>query len=286
MKIISSMIYFTIALAMCSVAQGEDICKLKFAPLPMEKRETIVKQFKPMFYYLHKQTGCEIEFEYSDNYSEILEKIKSGKVDLAYLGPLPYVTLTKEYKEASPLVYFKEPSGEPKYTCCVIENENDPINIEKSKKLKIALTQPLSTCGYLSTNGLLREKGNSLNRNLYRYLDRHDDVALAVARGEYDAGGLKTAIAKRYTHLGLKIIDETDPLPGFALVINQRTVSKEITNKILEALVSLDPTGKDAETVSSWGANIKFGVTTANDNDYDVVRKLLGHDALPETGNF
>ena len=268
------------------LANAEESCNLRFAPLPMESREAIVKQFKPMFIYIQEKTGCKIEFEYSDDYVEILNKMKSNSVDLAYLGPLPYVILKKEYDDVSPVVLFKESSGEPSYTCCVIDNANSKTDLSTLKNSKVALTQPLSTCGYLSTNGIMRDNGNSLSNNLYKYLDRHDDVALAVARGEYSVGGLKTAIAKKYTHLGVNIIAETDKLPGFALVVNSRTVSQEVISKIHNALISLQPKGKDSELLASWGANIKFGTSPASDKDYDAVRKLLGNESIPSTGNF
>ena len=268
------------------LANAEESCNLRFAPLPMESREAIVKQFKPMFIYIQEKTGCKIEFEYSDDYVEILNKMKSNSVDLAYLGPLPYVILKKEYDDVSPVVLFKESSGEPSYTCCVIDNANSKTDLSSLKNSKVALTQPLSTCGYLSTNGIMRDNGNSLSNNLYKYLDRHDDVALAVARGEYSVGGLKTAIAKKYTHLGVNIIAETDKLPGFALVVNSRTVSQEVISKIHNALISLQPKGKDSELLASWGANIKFGTSPASDKDYDQVRKLLGNESIPSTGNF
>ena len=54
--------------------------------------------------------------------------------------------------------------------------------------------------------------------NHYRYLGQHDEVALAVVRGEFDFGGLKTAIAQKYTHLGLKVVAESPLMTGLALV--------------------------------------------------------------------
>lgn len=279
-------IIILLTLLLADTSSANESCKLRFAPLPMESRETIVKQFKPMLIYLQEKTGCKIDFEYSDSYAEILNKMKNNLVDIAYLGPLPYVTLKKEYNDAFPIVLFNESTGEPKYTCCIIEKDNSKIDLSSLTNTKIALTQPLSTCGFLSTNGMMRDRGNSLKANFYKYLDRHDDVALSVARGEYNAGGLKTAIAKKYTHLGLNIISETDPLPGFALVVNRRTVNLELSAKIHDALMSLDTKGKDAEAVASWGANIKYGASAADDNDYNGVRKLLGNETIPEAGNF
>lgn len=139
----------------------------------------------------------------------------------------------------------------------------------------------MSTCGYLSTDGLLRQAGSSLEDNKYRYLDKHDEVALAVIRGEFDLGGLKTAIGRKYAHMGLLVVAESAPLPGFALVANAKTVSKERMNQLRDALV-----GMDSETAKSWGDNIRHGAVAAFDGDYDALRRLRRKANIPNNGNF
>jgi hypothetical protein len=62
--------------------------------------------------------------------------------------------------------------------------------------VRIALTQPLSTCGFLAASGLLREHGSDLAKNFYRYVNKHDEVAMAVVRGEFDAGASRPPSAR------------------------------------------------------------------------------------------
>ena len=158
---------------------------IRFAPLPMENREAIVLKFRPMVEYLEGQLNRSIIFDFSESYAKILEKFKAGTIDLAYLGPLPYVELRSQYPQAKPLIHFKEASGQPNYTCSLIALADEPLELHNLKNTNIALTQPLSTCGYLSVNGLLRQHNSSCEKNRYRYLGKHDAVALAVIRGEY-----------------------------------------------------------------------------------------------------
>ncbi|WP_211226199.1 PhnD/SsuA/transferrin family substrate-binding protein [Desulfomicrobium escambiense] len=259
---------------------------LVLAPLPMESRETVLKQFMPMARYLQQSLGHEVVFDYSDSYEQILEKFTQGRIDLAYLGPLPYVSLKKVCPDATPLVHFREASGDPLYTCAIVAPADKRLVLEGLEHRKVALTQPLSTCGFLATNGLLRERGSALSRNLYRYLDKHDEVAKAVVRGEFDLGGIKTAIGRKYAHLGLTIMAESAPMPSFALVGNAATLSPAEREAIRQALASLDPDGKDKAMLSSWGENLRYGSVPADDGDYAPVRALLGNDAIPEDGNF
>lgn len=259
---------------------------LVFAPLPMENRETVIKQFMPLAGYLGQVLGREIVFDINDSYDRILDKFRRGEIDLAYMGPLPYVALKNGDEHAVPLVHFNEPSGEPFYTCALISLADKAVDTARVENRRIALTQPLSTCGYLSASGLLRERGSDLAKNLYRYLNKHDAVAMAVVRGEFDLGGLKTAIARKYAHLGLAILAETRPLPSFALVGNSGTLSAGDMDGIRDALARLDPSGKDREMLQGWGDNIRHGAVPARDEDYVPVRELLGGQSIPEAGNF
>lgn len=254
---------------------------LTFAPLPMESPETVVKQVKPMLSYLEKSLGVQVRIDYSSDYAEILGKFERGQLDLAYLGPLPYLTLRDRVAAATPLVHFKEKSGSATYTCAIAAPAEGKLDLARLKGRKVALTQPLSTCGYLSTDGLLRQSGSNLENNLYRYLDKHDEVALAVTRGEFDLGGLKTAIARKYAHLGLVVVAESAPLPGFALVANTKTVSAERMAQLRDTLIGVDP-----GLAREWGDNIRHGAIAAFDADYDGLRRLRRSAHIPDVGNF
>jgi len=253
---------------------------IRFAPLPMESREAIVLQFRPMVEYLEQQLSRPIVYDFSESYDKILKKFQANEIDLAYLGPLPYVELRAKDTNATPLVHFREASGQPMYTCALAALANTPVDLQGLKNKRIALTQPLSTCGYLSVNGLLQERKSSLENNRYTYLDKHDAVALAVIRGEYDLGGLKTAIGKRYSHLGLKILAETPPFPGFGLIGNKKTLSPETMEAIRQAMIRLDPK-TDKETLAQWGKSIQYGVVKATDDDYENVRNYKGSLEIP-----
>jgi phosphonate transport system substrate-binding protein len=254
---------------------------IRFAPLPMENQETIVKQFRPMKLYLEKQLGVRVDFDFSQSYDQILKKFMAGTIDLAYLGPLPYVELRAKDPQAEPLVHFNEPSSQPMYTCALVARADAPLQLKGLRERRFALTQPLSTCGYLAVNGLLREHGSSLADNRYRYLDKHDAVALAVVRGEFDAGGVKTAIGKKYTHLGLTVLAESPPFPSFGLVANRATLPAGTMEAIRRALISLDSAGKDRDMLVSWGESIRYGAVPASDHDYDPVRTYKSNLEIP-----
>lgn len=253
----------------------------RFAPLPMEKPEVVVAAWRPLLDYLGEKLGVTIRIEHLDDYGQIVEKFAAGELDLAYLGPLPYVELKKRLPAAEPLVHFKEKDGSAFYTCAIVAAADAGLTLKQLVGKKIALTQPLSTCGYLATDGLLRAAGRELDRNRFRYLDKHDAAALAVARGEFDAAGVKTAIARKHAHLGLAVIAESRPFPGFALVAHAGRIDLARRERIRKLLLEAD-----ASLRARWGEGMRYGVAPAKDADYEAVRNYLPSYPIPREGNF
>lgn len=254
---------------------------LTFAPMPMESPEAVVGQWKPLLDYLERKLGIELRIDYSQSNEEILEKFRADKLDMAYLGPLPYVVLKESFPAALPVVHFKEANGQSAYTCSIVTFRESKLTVRDLSNKKIALTQPLSTCGYLAADNLLRQAGANIEENRYRYLNAHDAVALAVVRGDYDAGVLKTSIGRKYAHLGLMVLAETKPLPSLGLVANNNRLSADTIKRLRSTLVEADQAVR-----TGWGDNIRHGAVPAADSDYDSMRKLRGQQRISDRGNF
>lgn len=255
---------------------------LTFAPLPMETPYTVASQWKPLLSFLEQKLGVVLEIDYSLSNDDVVDKFRDGKLDLAYLGPLPYVVLKDTFPAAEPVVIFHEKDGQPNYTCALVAAAESALPRHELTGHRIALTQPLSTCGYFAAQGLIKRLwGTSLEANRYRYLGPHDEVALAVVRGEFDVGGLKTAIARKYAHLGLVVLEESPALPGLALIANSRRLSGQRIEQIRQVLL-----GADSEVSQQWGDNIRHGVSAASDQDYAGMRQLSKPGSIPQQGNF
>ena len=229
---------------------------LVYAPLPMENARSTLAQNQPLVAYLENTTHLTIRIQHYEAYTRIVQEFAAGKIDLAYLGPLPVLALRAMNAEVEPLVVFREPNGAPHYTCALAAPYDGPAaeRLDKSlRSIALALTQPLSTCGKLSTFWLLRRAGIDPGQAEYAFLGSHEAVALALVRGEYTLGGLKTGMAERYRSLGLAVLAQTPPLPGFTLVANRRTLSPEQIELLRNTLLQAPPAALAAMDLGRTG---------------------------------
>ena len=251
---------------------------IRFAPLPMASLEQMTREYLPFLDYLEKQSGQTFELAYHASYEDLLTALASGQVDLAYLGPLPYVVLTEQTDSIVPIVQLLDSEGAAEYTCAIVHFADHSPNLEHTgRPHRVALTQPLSTCGYLSVEHYLNAQGQSLEDQgyAYHYVGSHENVAMGVILDEFDLGGMKTQIAQRYHHLGLRIVAETDPMPGFVLVANRMTLQPELIDFVRDALLRLEPLTReqDREAVQGWSNNLRYGARPVDEQTYEKVRE-------------
>lgn len=242
--------------------------ELVYTPLPIEQPETVIAASRPFVAYLSKQLKIPVTIRYEKSYEEILRLFQLGKIDIVHLGPLPYVILKKSYTKAEPLVAINEPDGKATYACAMVTAFDGPTSVRQVRR-SIAFSQPLSTCGYLTAGYLLDKYGIKLEELHHEYLGNQDQVALAVVKGNYQVGTIKAAVAKKYTNLALRVIEETPAFPGFLLVANEATVTPEQIAKIKKILLSATP--KDAAGLVLG----HYGFSPVVDSSYDLIRQNL-----------
>ncbi len=242
--------------------------ELVYIPLSIENQAAVMADHAPMIHYLGEKLGVTIRIRYEKDYARILQLFKEGKADLVQFGPLPYVTLKKEYARALPLAIMNEADGRPFYTCALVTSFDGPQSV-KDIDSPLALTQFSSTCGYLAASLLLKKQKLDIEKLGYEYLGTHENVALAVVRGEFKAGGMKTAVARRYENLTLKVLQETLPFPGFAIVGNTVTLTPEQIERIRDILLQAPP-----EVRSTWRAG-QYGFSPVSGNAFDQFTRYM-----------
>jgi len=248
---------------------------LRFAPLPMVSKEAMIKEYIGPVRYLEEKLDRPIRLVYTKDYQTLIQRFRQGEIDLAYVGPLPYLMLSQGFEAAIPLVRFLESDGRDSYTCALAVFGQHPLSPSELRGKRLALPDPLSTCGDVSMNAILEQAGLHLSETIRSHLDRHDAVAMAVILDQADAGGLKTSIARQYASLGLVVVAESPYMPGFVLVANRSNVSEVTLQRLREVLLALRPQDNptDAERMRRWGGNMRYGAVPAEEADFSALRQ-------------
>lgn len=278
-RVVLFSIFFSFCLFSLAIAQP-----IRFAPLPMVSERQIEKNFQPFVHYLSTVTSTDVEMIHHKNYDTILDGLINDQIDLAFLGPLPYVFLTQQDLSYVPVVRFINQGGNSTYTCSLVSFDSNLSRLDSTMPPIVALTQPESTCGYLLTEQLLQLFHASLDDLPYYYAGQHSECALEVLRGNAQFAGMQTSIARQYHNLGLRVVAESDPLPGFLLLANPRTLDSDTILKIRTALLGLKPyeSSDGAVTTAGWGELIRYGAIPVQSSDYDVIRKMLDGVTIPQ----
>ncbi len=244
---------------------------VRFAPLPMEGKKILQERFYGLVDFLGQTLDREVEVVDFLDYGDLLQAFQEDRVDLAFLGPLPYSLLARKDRGVAPVACFRETDGSSSYTCSLVARGDKPVDLAHAKTLHIGLTQPYSTCGYLAVSLMLKQAGRSLDEEGIRfsYAGNHTQAALGVVRGEYDLAGVKTAIAQRYRHLDLQVIADSHPFPGFGLYANRRQLSQQAIDQLREAMLKFDPSSSDNahSLMQQWGGGLLHGTSSPSHCD-------------------
>jgi len=235
---------------------------LNFSPLPIKNTSKNIQDFLPLTSYLENKLKITIKYTHYDNYQDIISGFKNGEVDIAYLGPLPFLALKKEYSHIKPIVAINENNGLPQYRCVLTKFKHDQI--DTTTPIKIALTQPLSTCGYYMTQKLLKENFTfELKEQKYSYTMSHTDAILSTLEGKYILAGAKDTVAKKHKTLGMEIIAKSDPLPGFLLVGNLQTLSEQQLDSLQQTILNIEK-----NHYKKWKGLFSNGFSNVNIKEY------------------
>jgi phosphonate transport system substrate-binding protein len=258
---------------------------LRVGFVPAENASQVIQNAQPLVEILQKKLGMEVQPFVAADYTGVVEALRVGKLDIAFLTPASYV-LAKN--EANVRVALKsERQGSPYYYSAIITRADSGIKTLEDLRGKVfAFGDPLSTSANVFPRKLFHERGIDPVRDFKKmlYSGGHDATVLAVFNGKVDAGatyanspdGDDTAWARYLKNpedvKKIRAIAFSEPIPADNLVFNG-SLDERLARKIEEIFIELsrDPKGKkmlrDLYQID--------GFVRATDKDYDSVRQAF-----------
>lgn len=245
---------------------------LKVALLPDENASELIKRNQPLKDHLERTLGKKIQLIVTTDYSSMIEAMRFGRIDLAYFGPLSYV-LAKSKSDIEPFAAMIS-DGKPTYRSVVIANAQANVDsLGDIKGKKVAFGDRASTSSHLIPKTMMVEAGLVHDRDYQQhFVGTHDAVAVNVANGNADVGGLSEVIWKTLVERKLvdaskvKVIGYSKDYPQYPWTMRS-DLNPALKDKIRITFVDL----KEPTVLKNFKAD---GFAPITDRDYDVIRDM------------
>src|ERR1044072_4712675 len=222
---------------------------------------------------LEKNLGQKVQGFVASDYNGVIEALRAGHLEVAYLGPFSYVLGTT----IAPIEAFATAetakSGRTYYHSQIITRVDSGIKtVNDLKGRTFAFVDPSSTSGHLFPKAGLMKIGFDPDKDFGRVLftGSHDANALAVANKRVDAAAIASRILDAAVQKNLvkaediHVVWRSDPIPESPTVW-RRNLPDELKARIKTAFLNI----KDI-TWADQGKLNRFVET--NDKAYDVIR--------------
>jgi phosphonate transport system substrate-binding protein len=264
------------ALACLSISAASQVAasdKLRIGLIPSEDSQAMIESSKQVLSTLESKLGMPVEPFVATDYNGIIEALRAGKLDVAYLGPFSYVLATSVADVEAFAVAVTKKTGQSAYKSLILARKDSGIHqLSDLKGHTFAFVDPSSASGHLFPKAGLEQAGFDPGTLFSRVIfsGSHDASILAVANQKVDAAAVADRILANAVARGLVKQDDFDvvwssrPIPESPMVW-RKNLDPALKQNVATALASI----KDVP----WGDQGQLdGFQPTTDAAYDVVR--------------
>lgn len=247
---------------------------LKLGIHPYLVSSELVRRFTPLANYLSSVLKRPVSIELSNSYSTHIQKIGNDMVHIAFMGPASYVIMTDQFGKKPILAAF-ESNGKKTFRGVIVTKKDSRItSLKQLKGKKFAFGDPDSTMGHLVPRYMLLKEGVDVkDLRSHMYLANHDNIALSVLSGNFDAGAVKHEVFLKYQSEGLKALAFTDEISDHVFVASS-LLPKQTVDALRRALLELKDRKEGKQIMSLLRADIT-ALAPTEDREYDSLREVI-----------
>lgn len=274
---LSRTLFILTALFIANTTWAEDAFAGKpliLAVHPYLPHDEIVSRFKPLADYLARSIGRPVEVRVGTNYEEHIAAIGTDSVDIAYMGPVPYVKLVARYGR-KPLLARQEVGRQPFLKGEIIVRQDSALqSLSELKGKRFLFGDADSTMGTIVPQLMLDKAGVPINSlSGYQFLKGHDNVAMGVLAGDYDAGAVKDEVFQKFAPQGLRALAHAPQIYDHLFVTSAR-LPVHLVDSLRSQMLKLNDTAEGRAIMAS----IHSGMTALvypKDNEYNNLREIM-----------
>ncbi len=246
-----------------TTAQQAPAAVLRIATSERVGKASTSRSFAPLLKHLNAFGKNQYQFENASAPEVLYEDFRSGKIDIALLGPVHYVRAHHEFG-AVPIV-----ADGPKYNSVIVVKADSPIRtVDDLRGKSFAFGYSGSTSSHLYPLLLLsRARLKETDLGHHEFVGSHELVIESVLSGKFEAGGVIAAAFESSRSKGLRAIATSDLIPAVPFVV-RKDVDKEAVDEFRRAMLAWKPQNPEP------GDAVNRGATPVTDNDYNQIRFL------------
>lgn len=234
----------------------------------------IQSHFGPFADYLAKELGRPVSLRIGGNYEQHNNVIGKDQVDIAFLGPVPYLHVSRQFGPKPLLARFEIEGKSSLYGVIAVRKDSTLHSLAALRDARFAFGDPESTMSHIVPRYLLIKAGIPRGApTRHKFLGSHKNVALAVLAGDYDAGAMKKEVFDEFEAKGLRALAVTPGVPDHVFV-TRADLPKTDIERIRQAMLHL----KDQPNGPALLDRLNKGLTAlgaVNDADFAELRSML-----------
>jgi phosphonate transport system substrate-binding protein len=247
---------------------------LVLAVHPYLSTAEIQKRFTPLAAYLGKVMGRQVVVRVGRNYEDHIDAIGTNTVDIAFLGPVPYVIMVSKYGQ-KPFLARIALNGKPVLEGVIITRQDSPLHtLSDLRGKRFAFGDPDSTMATVLPLYFLKKAGvPKTDLASYEHLASHKNVALGVLTGDFDAGAVKTEVFEELQSRGLRILANLPTVPEHIFITRSDMPPAQV-QVLRKALLELK-NQPDGPAIMQAIHKDMTEMSAATDAEYNDLRKVL-----------
>jgi phosphonate transport system substrate-binding protein len=252
---------------------------------PAENSEIIETNGKKMSDYFKTKAGLDIKMFIATDYTALIEALRSGQIDVAWLPAFSYIK-AEQIAKARVLLRAVRMGYADQYSAIITRADKPYKTLDDLKGKNIAWVDPSSASGHIMPKAEMIQKRKLDPDKFFGkqiFAGSHDAVLFAVLNGTVDAGvtfaddpkakeASWTQFLKPEEQKKIRVLYISDPFPSDTVSTTERfqTAHPDVVDLVYKTLVGM---GKDPVGKAIFKALYRIDyLIPAKSKDYDPIR--------------
>ncbi|MBF0627577.1 MAG: phosphate/phosphite/phosphonate ABC transporter substrate-binding protein [Magnetococcales bacterium] len=247
---------------------------LVFGIHPFMRPTELLRRFSPLTEALAKAISHPIRIRITSDYDDQIRLIGQNQIDLAYMGPVPYVRMVARHG-LKPILGKQMVHGQGTFQGVIITRRDSAIQtLPELIGKRFAFGDPNSTMSHLVPRAMLLEAGVPVEKLArFDHLSNHGNVALGVLMGLFDAGAIKESVFLEYQERGLTALAWTPRIANH-LFVTRSDLPTDRIETLRTALLQMPTTPEGLQLLKNVDHAIT-GIEPGQDDEFSALRTTL-----------